>query len=406
LSLQSANSATGLAARPSHLRLQNSRNVLELVRQYAPCSKAQLARLSGLSAPTVAAAVADLAERGLLEFLGEGPSSGGRPPELLCFRPAHRFVAAVDIGGTRLRVMLADLNGDPVAERKCVIAPAEKDPVSICKLVHELVLAACSDADVDPQKILRLAVGAPGITDIEQGVVLSAPNLTDWTNVPLREMLEQHCGIPTTIENDVNLAAIGEHSRGAAAGVDHFVFVAVGTGIGAGIFLNGQLHHGAQWSAGELGYLPVAGMEREMPNVDTPGRLERTIGGAGIERNWRQQLRKSGRDTDRTLMAQRATHIFDRVDDHHDPDAIAVLNFTAQQLADAIVLAMLIVNPSLIVLGGGAGSHACLQREIDRLLSEVHFPRPVVRTSMLGAHAQLYGGVALALNTIENQLVC
>lgn len=406
MSLHGTNPATGQAARPSDLRLQNSRNLLELVRQCAPCSKAQLARLSGLSAPTVAAAVADLAERGLVEYLGEGPSSGGRPPELLRFRSAHRFVAAVDIGGTRLRILLADLNGDAVAERKCVIASAEKDPASICRLVLELLQSACEDAGIGLEKIIHLAVGAPGITDIEQGVVHSAPNLTGWAHVPLREMLEQCCGIPVSIENDVNLAAMGEHWRGAAAGVDHFIFIAVGTGIGSGIFLNGRLHHGAHWSAGEMGYLPVAGMEREIPDMDAPGQLEQTIGGGGIERKWREQLRISGRDGDLALMAERATHIFDRVDGQQDPDAIAVLRFTAHQLADAISIAMLIVNPSLVVLGGGAGSHACLQREIERLLCEVRFPRPAVRTSKLGLHAQLYGAVALALNAVEKQLVC
>lgn len=102
LGLQTTNPVAGLATRPADLRLQNSRNVLGLVRQYAPCSRAELARLSGLSAPTVAAAVAELVDRGLVEFLGEGPSSGGRPPELLRFCPQHRFVAAADIGGTRL----------------------------------------------------------------------------------------------------------------------------------------------------------------------------------------------------------------------------------------------------------------------------------------------------------------
>ncbi len=400
------NLAAGMAARPSYLRLQNSRIVLNLVRQYATCSKAELARNSGLSAPTVAAVITELADHGLVEFLGEGPSSGGRPPELLRFCPTHRIVAAVDIGGTRLRLMLADLNGATVAERKCVLAPSEKDQDAICRQINELILGACADAAISPDKIAQLAVGAPGITNAELGMVLSAPNLTGWTNVALQQMLEQLCGIPVTIENDVNLAAIGEHWCGAAENVDQFIFIAMGTGIGAGIYLNGQLHHGAQWSAGEMGYLPVSGLEREMPDAQTLGQLEQTIGGAGIERKWRERLLLSGRDGDCALMDLRATDIFDRVGAQQDPDAIAVLNYTARQLADAIVIAMLIVNPSLIVLGGGIGSHPCLQRETERLLSEARFPLPTVRTSTLGLHAQLYGAVALALEAVENQLFC
>jgi glucokinase len=155
-----------------------------------------------------------------------------------------------------------------------------------------------------------------------------------------------------------------------------------------------------------MGYLPVYGMEREMPDAQSLGQLERTIGGVGIERKWREQLRQSSRDGDHALMELRATAIFDRVDAQQDPDAIAVLHFTARQLADAIAIAMLIVNPSLIVLGGGVGSHPCLQRETERLLGEARFPLPTVRTSTLGLHAQLYGAVALALEAVENQLVC
>ncbi|WP_420236944.1 ROK family transcriptional regulator [Telmatobacter bradus] len=386
--------------------MQNSRIVLKLVRQYATCSKADLARRSGLSAPTVAAAITELADHGFVEYLGEGPSSGGRRPELLRFCPTHRIVAAVDIGGTRLRLMLADLNGATVAERKCLLAPSEKDPAAICRQIHELILGACADAVISPDKIVHLAVGAPGITDVKRGVVLSAPNLTGWTDVALQQMLEQLCGIPATIENDVNLAAIGEHWRGAAENVDQFIFIAMGTGIGAGIYLNGQLHHGAQWSAGEMGYLPASGMEREMPDAEALGQLERTIGGVGIERKWRELLLLSGQDGDRALMDLPATGIFDRVGAQQDLEAIAVLNYTARQLADAIVIAMLIVNPSLIVLGGGIGSHPCLQRETERLLGEARFSLPTVRTSTLGLHAQLYGAVALALEAVENQLVC
>jgi glucokinase len=388
------------------LRLQNSRTLLHLVREYGPCSKADLARLSGLSAPTVAAAVADLADRGLVAVAGEGPSSGGRPPELLRFCPEHRFVAAVDIGGTRLRLMIANLNGDLIAEHKCVIAPEAKEPESLCELLLEQLREACASAGIAFDKILHLIVGAPGITDVNRGVVLSAPNLTRWTDVPLRQMLQERSGTAVTVENDVNLAAVGEHWRGIAAGVDDFVLIAIGTGIGAGIFLNGRLYHGAQWSAGEIGYLPVADMAREMPNTNVTGQLERTVGGAGIERKWRERLVQSGRSADQTLMKLRANRILDMVDNEHDSDAIAILNYSAQVLADAIVSAMLVLNPSLIVLGGGIGAHQCLQREVEKQLEGIHFPCPAVRTSTLDTHAQLYGGIALALEASCNQLVC
>jgi len=199
---------------------------------------------------------------------------------------------------------------------------------------------------------------------------------------------------------------VGEHWRGTAEGVDDFVLIAMGTGIGSGIFLKGQLYHGAQWSAGEMGYLPVHGMAREMPDVDAAGQLERTIGGAGIERLWRERLRQAGRSNDQSLMKLRANRILDLVENARDPDAIAIVDYTARVLTDAIVSTALILNPSLIVLGGGIGSHRCLQHEVEKLLEEVHFPCPAVRTSTLDTHAQLYGAIAMALEASDAELVC
>jgi glucokinase len=397
---------TETPARPSDLRVQNSRTLLRLVRDHEPCSKADLARLSGLSAPTVAAAVADLSALGLVEPAGEGPSSGGRPPELLRFRPEHRLVAAADIGGTRLRLMIANLSGVPVAERKCIIPPDAKTPEAICVLLYEQLLSACAEAGITAQKILHLTVGAPGITDVERGMVLSAPNLDKWTQVPLRQMLEQLCGIPVTVENDVNLAAIGEHWRGIAVGVKDFILIAIGTGIGSGIFLGGRLYRGAQWSAGEIGYFPVAGMAPEMPDQNIAGQLERVIGGAGIERMWRERLKQSSRAADASLMKLRASRILDLANDLQDPTALTILKETARLLTDAIVNTMLILNPSLIVLGGGVGSHPSLQREVERLLQPVRFPRPAICTSTLDTHAQLYGAIAMALEACQAKLVC
>lgn len=393
-------------ARPANLRVQNSRTLLRLVRAHEPCSRADLARLSGLSAPTVAAAVANLTETGLIEVAGEGRSSGGRPPELLRFKPDHRYVAAADIGGTRLRLMIADLNGNPVTESKCVIASGAKKPDDICALLHSELKAACGSAGIAYKKLIHLTVGAPGITDIDQGIVLSAPNLTHWQNVPLRQMLEECCKIDATIENDVNLAAVGEHWRGAAAGVDNFLLIAIGTGIGAGIFVNGHLYRGASWSAGEMGYLPVAGREREYPDIDMAGQLEQEIGGGGIERMWRARLEQSGHTTNPGLLTLRANRILDRADSDHDSDAAAILEQTAQMLADAILHATLLLNPSLVVLGGGVGAHRSLQIVVEKILERVHFPHPMVRTSTLDTHAQLYGAIALALEACQAGLVC
>lgn len=391
-------------SRPSNLRQSNCRVVLRLLQARSSCSKADLVRLSGLSAPTVTSAVQHLERVGLVETLGEGKSSGGRPPEMLRFRAEHGYIAGADIGGTRLRMMLSDLNGNPVARWKCKLSPERKHPHSVCSLIHDGLLKMCSEMAIKKHRILHITVGAPGITDVERGVVLSAPNLTNWNQVPLREMIEVETGIPAVAENDTNLAAVGEHWNGAARAIDDFVFIAMGTGVGAGIFLRGSLHHGGAWSSGEIGYLGIPGMPRESLHVQRTGQLERGIGGAGIERLWAEQLTRSGRQ-DESLKSLRGTKIFDRAA-MGDPDAIAVLKSTARVLADAIVTITLLLNPTLIVLGGGVGSHECLRRETGSLLSGSDFAYPAIKLSLLGTDAQLYGAIALSLSAIEKKLIC
>src|SRR4051794_16922182 len=221
--------------RPAYLRQMNARALLRLLREHNPCSKADLVRLSGLSAPTVSSAVAYLESLGLVENLGDGESSGGRPPEMLRFNSSHGYVAGVDIGGTRLRMVLADLNGSIVTQWATQFTERQRAPKAVCTLIHEGLKVMCEEASTSMRRVLHITVGAPGVTNVDSGVVLSAPNLRDWNDVPLRMMIERELGIPAMVENDTNLAAVGEHWRGSAAGVEDFIFIALGTGVGAGI---------------------------------------------------------------------------------------------------------------------------------------------------------------------------
>src|SRR5882757_1313299 len=282
-------------SRPAHLRQANARGLLRLLKEHNPCSKADLVRLSGLSAPTVSSAVAYLESLGLVENLGDGESSGGRPPEMLRFNASHGYVAGVDIGGTRLRMILADLNGRVVTQWATQFTEKQRPPKAVCALIHEGLKVMCQEGSTSIRKVLHITAGAPGITNVSSGVVLSAPNLKEWNDVPLRTMLERELGIPALVENDTNLAAVGEHWRGSASGVEDFVFVALGTGVGAGIFIHGRLHHGANWSAGEIGYAGVAGRPRQTLEFHAPGQMERSIGGLGIEAEWKRLLGRERR---------------------------------------------------------------------------------------------------------------
>ncbi len=391
------------AARPAQLRVSNKLLLLHLLRQNSPCSKADLVRMSGLTAPTVSMVAANLIEDGLVEELGEGTSSGGRPPAMLRFNALYGFVAGADIGGTRVRMMLADLNGKPVTEWNTHMEEHQKTPRGVVDLVRKGLDHMVTEAGVSG-RVLHLTAGAPGITDVKRGVVLAAPNLAGWNNVPLRMLLERELSISAEVENDTNLAAVGEHAEGVARGVDNFVFLAMGTGVGAGIYLRGALHQGATWSAGEVGYLPVTGAPRQRILMRETGQLERIIGGLGIEARWKTLLRQDGASPSDDLLELRAPQIFDLAETG-DERADQILQSTARILADALSMMALMYNPELVVLGGGVGSHRALCPAATQYLQESDFALPLLRSSSLGTRAQLFGAVSVSLAAAEQKLL-
>jgi len=397
-----------IPSRPSQLRQTNARGLLQLLQEHNPCSKADLVRYSGLSAPTVSSGIAHLEELGLVEQMGDGESSGGRPPGLLRFNVRHGYVAAADIGGTRMRMMLADLGGNVITQSSVLLSAKQKSPEWVCSLVVDGLRTMCRQTGTPLRKVLHLTAGAPGITNVETGVVLSAPNLDGWNDVPLRSLLGREAGIPCLIENDTNLAAVGEHWRGAARGVGSFIFIALGTGVGAGIFINGRLHRGAQWSAGEIGYLSVTGKKRTPMKVRELGQLEQAIGGSGIEEEWRRQLQRNtvgrGSVSVEKLKALNASQIFDLAAEG-DRAGGEVMRYTSGILADAIADISLLLNPEVVVLGGGVGSHPELCRRIEKLMQRHEFARPMLRSSSLGTQAQLHGAISVSLTAVEEEIL-
>src|SRR5882757_5048413 len=215
---QSLFSARAIPSRPSHFRQANARGLLQLLQEHDPCSKADLVRYSGLSAPTVSSGIAHLEGLGLVEQIGDGESSGGRPPGMLRFNARHGYVVAADIGGTRVRMMLADLGGNVITQSSVLLGAKQKTPEGVCSLIVEGLKGMCRQSGTPLRKVLHLTAGAPGITNVDTGVVLSAPNLDEWDDVPLQALLEKGTGIPCLVENDTNLAAVGEYWRGAALG--------------------------------------------------------------------------------------------------------------------------------------------------------------------------------------------
>jgi glucokinase len=390
--------------RPELLREVNARQVLRLLRLHGPCSRADLVRSSGLSAPTISSGIAYLQKKGLVEPIGPGPSNGGRPPDLLRFNSKLGYVVGADIGTSVVRIALADLDGTVIEEW---VAPthSHSTPERVASLIGEGIDRLQKHQNVPSKKLLGLAAGVPGITDTRAGIVLSAPILpAGWQAVPLRKILEAKTGIPTVVENDVNLAALGESWRGTARGVKDFVFLTIGTGVGAGIFVNGRLYHGSDWAAGEIGYLYVPGTEETPLAIRRPGSLESIIGARAIRHSWQKLCngnRKTSRDLSRNISEAEILDFAEKGESH----AVEILQRTARILADAITNVCVILNSSLVVLGGRVGSHSALFKATARIVERNEFCRPRLALSDLGSEAPLLGAIWLVLKTVEGRIL-
>ncbi|HUV95883.1 MAG TPA: ROK family protein [Acidobacteriaceae bacterium] len=306
------------------------------------------------------------------------------------------YVAGVDIGGSNLRLALADRTGVIISKWSCSttgVRAADAVIGLICDGVGHLL----QQVSVPREALKAIGAGAPGVTDVDEGRVIATSYLMGWRDVPLAAMLEAALNIPSAVDNDVNLAAVGESWLGAAQGARDFVFLAIGTGIGAGIVLNHSLFRGAGWSAGEIGYMLVPGTPNAPRKRDEPGALESMIGGEGIRTEWQKIWSADQTSLSRDLTA---TEIFGAA--ASDTLAQTILQQSARMLSHTIYNMSLILNCPLFVLGGGVGLHpALLAATQNMLLQWAVRGRPQLIASQLGPDAQLMGALRLALDTAD-----
>jgi len=388
------------ATHAAHLRGLNIDRVLRIVvdREEA-FTRAELIQATGLSAPTVGSVTSDLIGKGVLNDLGTAPSRGGRRPGLMEFNSRHGYVAGIDLGPTRTRIGVADLRGQQLAMR-IVVTPVELGPEGMMRQLTDVLREMMAKADVPADRLFCLVVGAPGPVDLGTGTVLYAPNLDGWDNVPLRPMMHRAFErAAIVIENDVNLALLGEHWRGAARGHETCAFMFVGTGIGSGILIDGTLHHGHHYMAGEIGAI-VMSPEHAGRESGTKGRLEPLAGMAALRQRW---------DPDRTQPPDRWFDLLMAAHERGDERARRAVQETATLIGMATAQLGAVVDPSIIVLGGsmfaedGPLVHAV--RAVVRAIARTPFD---VVLSKLGKEAPLAGcllvGAREAQRVLRQQL--
>jgi len=383
-------------------RRVNRQRLLEAVRRSGPISRADLAKATRLSPPTVSALVEDLLhEVGLMHEVGMGTSKGGRPPVLLQFNGEFGYLVGVDVGSRTLRVALADLQGNVLARRQVPTDPVGGEAIvdQLCAVVHELFKSTRRD----PGKLYAVGVGAPGMTDVRAGRVIRAVNLPGWVDLPLRDLVEARLGAPVRVDNDANMAALGERWQGSARRVSDFVFLALGAGVGAGVVVGGRLHRGHHWYAGEISHMNLD-LREWQADFGGRGYLESHVGAAAIS-EWQhaRPLVESVGDAGRDRAAAVATII--AAARAGDARATAVIDQLAVYLGTAVANIVAVLDPALIVFGGGL-SHAgdLLIEPVRRVVARIVPNMPAIGISSLGDDAQLMGAVYSAVETAETRL--
>jgi glucokinase len=387
-------SGTAGPRQAAHLRRLNLERVLGIaMSREGPFTRAELIDATGLSAPTIGSLTLSLIRVGLLTDLGAGPSRGGRRPVRMEFNARHGFVGAIDLGPTLTRLGIADLRGDLVA-RRIFATPENKNPAALLAVVAQELRRLMCEADVPPARLLVVAAGAPGVVDLSRGMVVAlAPNLEGWSQVPMGTILERALSVRIVLENDVNLAVLGEHWKGAARGHDNCAFLSFGTGIGAGIVVNGHLHQGHHFLAGEIG-LMCMGPQYVDTDFGTRGCLETITGLRAIKRQWRPQASEG---------PEWIVDLF-RAADSGDPEARKAVDQAATFVGIATANVCSVLDPSLVVLGGALLANGALLKPVRELVARIIPTPPTIVTTSLDKDAPLWGCLLLAISEARDRL--
>jgi predicted NBD/HSP70 family sugar kinase len=369
------------AARPPLLRDLNERTVLEAIRLSAPISRAEISRSVGISKPTVSVALHSLLEAGLVresDGRSDGPSYGATFFEPV---PDAALALGLDLGARFLRGAICDLLGRVCARQDVELAGVGAPGVlELAARLRERLIAACGLAS---EAIHGAVVGVPGVVIPRSDEVHLAENVHGLEGMHIGAELERRLGVEVTVENDVNLAAVGERSQGVAQGVDDFVFLSVGTGLGAGIVLHGELHRGRHGAAGEVDYALGSGVDRRSdPCAEAVSDYAREL----ASRAGGQTTLGSPFDVPSIFAAARAG---DRI-------AAAVVEEEARRIALHIAPIAAVADVELVVVGGGIGANGDLLLDPvrERLAEALPYP-PRVEVSSLGDAAVLSGALAV-----------
>jgi len=358
-------------------------------------SRRALARAMGLQASTLEAKVRALQHKGLVVF-HDGRAKVG-------INPDFGYVVGIDLGASHLHFALADFRGEILSDTTVNIRP-EDGPQKMIGQIKEGIRGMAEK--VGHGRLRALAIGVPSPVDPVRGVVTFANNLPGWKDIHLGHELGREFRVPIFMENDVNMAAIGEHWRGVARRVNNFVFIALGTGIGSGIFIDGKLYRGRTGSAGEVFRMNIE-WQRWAEEFPDTGYFENFVSGLGIAAEARKLRAASGTGEPAGLREERDAYFVFEAFRQGNAEARAVLEKIFTMFGVGVANVVAIVDPDLIVLGGGIvkGAPDLMLAILDKVVHRLQPDPPPIQLSSLEDKAQTYGAIHSALTVAQEAIL-
>jgi glucokinase len=389
--------ATRTTGSSSLMKGVNTQLVLRTIMECGPLSRADIAEQTTLSPPTVSRIVRELLDLGTVQTAGVSSGRRGTPATLIRFNESSAYVMGIDVGELKIRGALANLMGDSLAYAELPTLNEAGYYVTVnnlTKLIHKLMV----EAGVDSSKLTTIIVGVPGTVD-DEGTVIEAPNIKGWVGFPLRGILANSLPCPITIENDINLAVLGEHWIGAARDKQTVAFVSIKTGIGAGLLVNGSIHRGAHHHGGEIGFMVVSDQDLD---ESRKCHLEAQASAHAMGKKAVQAIR-SGRCSIISKMIAPDSEVVEmevicQAALEKDPLAMELIDEQGEYVGRAVANLVNLFDPEITVIGGEFNhlGQVLLERIQQTVYKYVPF-EPEIVLSHLGSQAVVQGALCQAL---------
>lgn len=338
------------------IRLKNMNRsiILQLIRKRGPITKADIASEAKLTFTTVNNIVDPLLKENLIYETGYDTSSGGRKPVLLTINPNRYYAIGIHFSLSKMIAMVFNFKGEPVAEH-AMTTNSNTSIEIIIDQIKQAIQTVFEKSKIKKSDLIGIGIAAPGPLDPIKGILFSPPNFKDWVSVPLKDIIQNHFGVPTFVEKDVNAMAFGEYLEVNNKKINNLLFIDLDIGIGSGIILNGQIYHGFPFGAGEIGHGTID-IDGPRCNCGNYGCLEAVASGLAIVRRLGEELRRGSQSQlkEKYLDSKETVTVLEIIQAASMGDELArnLLDESARYVGIATASVINMLKPEILIMGG------------------------------------------------------